>query len=289
MTSVGLMAAPDGQRRTPALRSRDLSGIRSRATSPLSYSKHVLALRELIEDIGDPVWVARPTAGALLGFDDCPLAAPYHLVDPRGRNVVRVGSVFHTARALDGRDVTWVDGLPVTSGARTLIDLAATTDARALTIYLDSALRDRVTTEDFLHRRLVELRTHGRAGLSRLLDVIAGADAARGGHSWLERTFLELLAAAGLPRPATQEVVAKRTSKLIRVDCRFPGSPVVVELLGYEFHRSRLQLDIDSARLNQLLLDGFVPLQLTYTMVVADPAACLAAVRSALELATART
>lgn len=289
MTSAGLLAVPDGQRRLPALRSRDLSGIRGRATSPLSYTKHLLALREVVEDIGGPVWVAQPTAGALLGFDGCPLAAPYHLVVPRGRNVVRIGHVIHTARALDGRDVTRIDGLPVTSGTRTLIDLAATTDAHTLTVLLDSALRDRVTTEEFLHRRLVELRAHGRAGLSKLLDVIAGADAARGGHSWLERTFLELLATAGLPRPTTQEVLAKRTERLIRVDCRFPDTPVVVELLGYEFHRSRLQLDVDSARLNQLLLDGFVPLQFTYTMVVAEPAACLAAVRSALDLATARS
>jgi len=287
MTSAGLLAVPDGQSRLPALRSRDLSGIRSRATSPVSYTKHVVALREHVHDIGGEVWVARPSAGALLGFDDCPLTTPYHLVVPRGRNITRIGLVVHTARSMDGRDVTTVDGLPVTSGTRTLIDLAAGTDRGTLTTYLDSALRDRTTTEDFLHRRLVELRTHGRAGLAKLLDVIAGAEATRGGHSWLERRFLELLVAAGLPRPDTQDVVTRRTSRLIRVDCRFPGTPVVVELLGYGFHRTRLQLDVDSARLNQLVLDGFVPLQFTYTMVVSEPATCVAAVRTALDPVTA--
>ena len=131
MTSVGLMAVPDGQRRAPALRSRDLSGIRSRATSPLSYSKHVLALRDVVEDIGDPVWVARAIGGCAARLRRLSARARRTTcVVPRGRNVVRVGHVIHTARALDGRDVTRIDGLPVTSGTRTLIDLAATTDAR---------------------------------------------------------------------------------------------------------------------------------------------------------------
>jgi hypothetical protein len=286
MTRAGLVAVPDGQHRAPVLRSRDLSGIRSRASSPLSYAKHVVALRELVADIGGPVWAAQTTSAALLGFDGCSLAPPFHLLVPRGRNVARVGHVIHTARALDGRDATLIDGLPATSATRTLIDLSATTDARTLTLYVDSALRDRSTTEDFLHRRLVELRTHGRAGLARLLDVLAGVDAGRGGHSWLERTFLELVTTAGLPRPLTQQVVARHTNRLVRVDCRFAGTPVVVELLGYGFHRTRLQLDVDSARLNQLLLGGFVPLQFTYTMVVSEPHACLAAVRAALDLVT---
>ena len=101
-----------------------------------------------------------------------------------------------------------------------------------------------------------------------MLGVIGGSEITRGGHSYLERTFLELVADLGLPRPDTQQVVAKRRKKLIRVDCRFPGTKVVVELLGYEFHRTRMQMQDDSERLNRLQLDGFVAIQFTYTDVV---------------------
>ena len=69
-----------------------------------------------------------------------------------------------------------------------------------LSACVDSAIRDGLTSEDFLHRRLVELRTKGRAGLGELLDVLAGIDPGQGGHSWLEREFLRRIAAAGLPR-----------------------------------------------------------------------------------------
>ncbi|MEO5900097.1 MAG: hypothetical protein ABIR68_08190 [Ilumatobacteraceae bacterium] len=273
-----LLAAPA----TPALRSRDLSGIRSRANSPIPFARNLLALRELIATVGPPVWAARPTAGALLGFDGSQLEPPFHLLVPRGRNVVRVGHVVHTGREIGPLDTTMVEGVPTTSATRTIIDLATSEPASRLTVCVDSAVRDRLTSEDFLHRRLVGLRRHGRQGIGTLLDVLAGIDVARGGHSWLEREFLRRLAAAGLTRPATQQVLAKRGQRLIRVDLHFPGTPVVVELLGSTFHRTVMQMDADAARLNRLLLDGFLPLQFTYLQVVEEPDDCVAVVREAL-------
>jgi hypothetical protein len=143
-------------------------------------------------------------------------------------------------------------------------------------------LRDGGTTEDFLHGRIAALRASGRRGLSQLLDVIQGIEASRGGHSWLERRFLELLAACGLPRPATQVVLARAGGRMVRVDCRFAGQAVVVELLGYRFHRTRVQMQRDVERMNALALSGFVVVQFTYTDVVQRPTAVVDAVRRAL-------
>src|SRR4029079_1721901 len=132
---------------------------------------------------------------------------------------------------------------------------------------IDSALRDRLTSEDFLHRRIVELRNRGRAGLWQLVYGFEGGELARGGHSWLERRFLVLLDEMALPRPLTQAVVGTRKSRLIRVDCRFPGTNVVVKLLGYRFHRTPMEMQNDSERVNRMVLDGLHPLQFTYTDV----------------------
>ena len=57
----------------------------------------------------------------------------------------------------------------------------------------------------------------------------------------------------------------------MRVDCRFAGTPVVVELLGYRWHRTKDQMARDVERLNALVLDGFRPMQFTYDQVTADP------------------
>ena len=221
----------------------------------------------LIGDIGGECWAAGPTAAALYGFDGVELVRPFQLVVPQERNVHRLGAVIHRTSSLPLIDRTTVDGVPATTATRVLIDEASRLSPERLTIAVDSALRDLWTTEDFLHRRIAEMRSRGRKGIGKLLDVLVGREATRGGHSWLERRYLELSAHAGLPRPTTQAVVGKRSQRLVRVDVRYPGTPVVVELLGYASHRTVMQLQGDAERMNQMILGGLVVLQYTYLHV----------------------
>jgi hypothetical protein len=198
---------------------------------------------------------------------------------------------FHTTTELDLIDRAKAAGIPATSGARTLIDLARCEPPERLTVALDSGLRDGLFNEDLLHRRIVALRTKGRYGVPTLLDVIAGVEVTRGGHSWLEREYLRISAAAGLPRPATQRVLTRAGDRLVRVDCHYPGSNVVVELLGYRFHRSPAQLRRDVERANALLLDGYAPFQFTYDQLAGTPADAEVVVRTvedALRLSASR-
>jgi hypothetical protein len=58
------------------------------------------------------------------------------------------------------------------------------------------------------------------------------AEAARSGHSWLERRFLELCASAGLPRPSAQQITSQAKDRLVRVDCRFVGTTLIVEVVA---------------------------------------------------------
>ena len=283
MTSTGRRSTTaDGQWPAGLLRSRDLSGIRSRGDSPLLYARNLLELRELIASVDAPCWAFGPTAAALERFDDYLLRAPFHLVVQRGCSVTRVGHIVHRGRDISRLDMTEMDGIPAMSATRTIIDLAGSETRERLAAAIDSALRDRLTSEDFLHRRIVELRRRGRAGLAELVAVLEGSEITRGGHSWLERRFLVLLAELGLPRPLTQTVVGARKGRLIRVDCRFPGTNVVVELLGYRFHRTTIQMQNDAERMNRMILDGLHPLQCTYLDVASESPVMLASLREAL-------
>lgn len=241
---------------------------------PLSH-RHYEEIRRYLEGLGD-AWCARQLAAGLHAFDGYRVRRPYHFVVHRNTNHHRVGHYIHRSEYLAPIDLETAWGLPVTSPTRTLIDLAVTESPAALTAALDGALRDGLTTEAFLHSRIVDLRSSGRYGIPKLLDVIEGVEASRGGHSWLERRYLELIAARGLPRPDTQVHLGKRDNRLIRVDCHFPGTNVVVELLGYRYHRTELQLRTDSERINRLTLNGYRVLQFPYEMVVNRPDKVLA-------------
>ena len=262
-----------GQLDDVELRGRDASG---------RLLIHLERLHGLVVGIGRPAWATGPTAAALHGFDGFVLAPPFHLVLERGRNIARVGHAIHTTLDLPLIDRCAVAGIPSVTPTRALLSIAPDASLPILTAALDGALRDGLTSEDFLHRRLGELRRSGRPGITPLLAAIGGSEVARGGHSWLEREFLRLMANAGLPRPATQQVLGRRRDHIIRVDCRFDGTPVVVELLGYRFHRSRRQMAIDVERTNRLQLLGLQVLQFTYPHVVDDPREVVATVRAAL-------
>jgi hypothetical protein len=256
-----------------------------RSVRSLSFIRHLDELRRLVERIDPPVWACDVTSAALSGFDRAVLAPPFHLAVPVERHITRIGHVVHRLRHVERIDTTIVLGIPSLTATRTLIDLARTCTPGVLTVALDSALRDGLTSEDFLHRRIVELRRRGRGGLQSLVDVIAGAEATRGGHSWLERRFLAICAQAGLPRPTTQAVVGKRRNIVVRVDCRF--GDVVVELLGYRFHRSKAQMQVDAERMNAMILRGLRPLQFTYDDVAGDPAPMLSVIGRALGIVPA--
>jgi very-short-patch-repair endonuclease len=94
---------------------------------------------------------------------------------------------------------------------------------------------------------------------------------------------MEICGEAGLPRPVPQQVLGRRDGRLIRVDCHFPSTHLVVELLGYRYHRTVLQMQYDAARLNELQLRGFVVLQFTSLDVVEHPEDIVAQLHDALQ------
>lgn len=242
----------------------------------------IAMLRSLQLDIGGDVWASGPTAAALHGFDGFVLTQPFDVVVMRGRNIARVGHRVHTTKRLDLADQAMVDGVAVLSGARTVIDLARSQSIERLMVAVDSGLRDGKFNESFLHRRIISLASSGRHGIPKLLDAINTYEHGRGGHSWLERRFLQIVSDAGLARPITQEVLSRAQDRVVRVDFRFPGTDVVVEVLGYRYHRTTAQIERDAARMNALVANGFRVLQFTYSHVVESAESMLDELRSAL-------
>lgn len=240
-------------------------------------------LRAIIADIGGTVLATGPTAAALHGFEGYRLRKPFHLIVPAPRDVSRVGTVVHRKGTIATIDRAVVDGITVTSGVRTVIELARTASAEQLDAALESLFLLGLTNETLLMRRIAVLRSQGRYGVPALLDAIDRRTLTAGTESWLEREYLRLIGGAGLPVPDLQQVLTRAGDRVVRVDCRFPGTNVVVELLGYRYHRSRSQMNRDAARLNALLSEGFSPFQFTFDQITGVPGDVVATTRIALE------
>ncbi|MEM8745322.1 MAG: DUF559 domain-containing protein [Actinomycetota bacterium] len=242
-------------------------------------------VRGLVLDVGGDAVACRATAAALHGLDGFRLAPPYDVAVGRGRHVNRIGHRIHTVTRLPDADRATVSGIAVTGVERTLVDVARNARPDEVTAAIDGALRDRLTTEDSLHRRVAVLRGPGRAGIGAVIRALEGLEITKGGHSWLEREFLRLVAEAGLPRPVTQAALARAGDHLVRVDAVFPGTRVVVEVLGYRYHRTAAHMARDAQRTNALLAQGYEPYQFTYRQVVDTPHDVVATVRAALDRA----
>jgi hypothetical protein len=182
---------------------------------------------------------------------------------------------------LDPRDCTEEEGIPVTTVARTLLDLAEVVPLRQLHRAYEAAERLRIL--DVRAVTDVVQRSPGRHGLRPLGALIEGSRLPEpAAHSELEAHFLDLCHEAGLPRPTVNALVAG-----FEVDALWPAERLVVELDGHEFHRTRAAFERDRARDTALQLAGYRVIRLTYARLIAEPGAVAGAIRALLDRARA--
>ena len=175
---------------------RGVYGVGHRAVGPVGrHWAAVLACGDgavLSHGAARAAWGMRPTSSG--GFD---------INVARGGRARRAGLRVHTATLLPD-EVTRLDGLPITTPARTLLDLA-TSGIRNLETVLDRAEQQRLVDFDELHSLLERYpRRPGTRSLKAQLARYRGPVDVR---SELERLVYQLCDAHGLPRPHVNCVI----------------------------------------------------------------------------------
>jgi very-short-patch-repair endonuclease len=176
-------------------------------------------------------------------------------------------------------EVVGLDGVPTTTVARTLLDLAAVVPAHHLRRAVERAEQLELFDLTAVTRTL---DAHPRqAGRRRLLDLIAdlhdhGTARTR---SDVEAAFLQLCLDHDLPRPQVN-----RINNGAERDFRFPAHNLIVEVDGYAFHRGRRAFTNDRARDREALRRGHRTLRFTATEVASTPAAVARELRALLNL-----
>ena len=189
------------------------------------------------------------------------------------------GIEVHRSRTLTPRDMTVRDGIPVTSVARTLLDLSAVVPAADLDVAIDRA--ERLGIFDLRAIQDVLDRANGKKGARALRRAIAAYEPSTQ-KSKLERRFKRLLEPEpDIPRPSFNALVDGE-SGTHEVDAYWEPERLAVQVDGFDFHRTRRDRERDAASDADLELAGLRVMRFTWDDVTVHCERTLRRVRLAL-------
>jgi very-short-patch-repair endonuclease len=184
---------------------------------------------------------------------------PIHVTTPYAR-ASRPGIVVHRSTTLRRADVGIEQGLPVTSVARTLLDVAELLPIRETERALDEALARRLVTLEEI-RELLK-RTSGRKGATVLRRLIDGRTKQGGSRTKWQRIARKAFREAGLPE-AEEEVWHLGYQH----DFFWRDHGVTLEIDGYPWHATKTNLERDRAKDLVCKQNGLDPNRVSNTAV----------------------
>jgi very-short-patch-repair endonuclease len=187
----------------------------------------------------------------------------------------RPGICVHRVSAIDPLDVRERGGIPITSAARALLDIAPRLSERSLERALDEALIRGLMSHQAVDAVLA--RYPQRPGAARLRALARPDRKTTATRSEAEERFLAMVRNAGLPEPE----VNARVGGFV-VDFLWRRERVIVEIDGYDYHRGRVAFERDHERDAEHLHEQFLVLRATYRQLDGRPEALLVRVATAL-------
>jgi predicted transcriptional regulator of viral defense system len=166
-------------------------GVVAIAGAPPSWRQHLMVAT--LSHGGRTVVVSHRSAARLHGLDGVD-GAWLEVTSQRGSTPKLDEVVVHTTDSLGPEDVTFVDGIRVTSVARTLCDIGAVVDGDTVARMLDDALR-RGFRRRWIEQTLQRAERPGPTGTATLRRLLDRRDLDGRPDTWFERIVLRQLAA----------------------------------------------------------------------------------------------
>lgn len=218
---------------------------------------------------GPTAILSHTSAVPVWGLREGRVSGPVHVSVPGGGRSRRPGIRFHRVRELADDERAVVDGIPITSPGRTLVDVAGMLGSREIGLAVAVAEREGLIGSDELAS--LSERYRGRPGVSVLTALVRErADFTR---SEAERRCLEMLRAGGLPRPHTNVAMGP-----YELDLFWPEERVAIEVDGRAHHSSTPRFEGDRRKDLWLRARGIEVIRLTWRQIAHD------AIRTAVEV-----
>ena len=224
---------------------------------------------------GDRAYVSHHSAARLhrlLPLNAKP--APVH-VTVCGRQISRPNIVVHRVASIERDEVMSLAGIPITTPARTILDLAASINTSELERLVAEAYAIHLTNRPQLLRVLE--RYPARPGTPALRSILDARTKPALTHSKGERRMLALLRRAELPPP---EVNVKLHGW--KVDFLWADQRLIVELDGYAAHSSPSSFERDRRKDADLVLRGYRVIRISWRQLRDRPEAVAARLGQAL-------
>jgi hypothetical protein len=212
----------------------------------------------------DRAFASHRTAAFLHGLDGIrPMPRPELIVFDR-RGIPSRRLIVHRPRVWLNADESCVRGVPTTSVARTLFDLAAVCRQRVLEIAFDDALRRELVSLEQMKVRLAAVSRPGVRGLRAIAPLIADRSSNDLEDSELETMFRKLITKPGLPEPELHyKIWGDDGTFVAEVDFAYPQARLAIELDSWTHHGSRKPFDADRVKDYELFDIGWHCLRFT--------------------------
>ena len=196
-----------------------------------------------------------------------------HVTLTVGRRRSRLGLIVHRGPELEPHEIRQIQGLPVTSPARTLLDLAATGYLDLERAFADAHAQGLVKPYELA--AAIE-RAGPRRGV-RALTALINDNASGYTRSQAERLLRRLIREAALPEPRFNVRFQK-----YELDAVWPDQRLVLEVDGYSYHGHRAQFESDRRKDLALTAAGYTVIRVTWRQLCSEPLAVVAVIATAL-------
>jgi very-short-patch-repair endonuclease len=197
--------------------------------------------------LGGPAVASHRSAGRLWDLPGMPDEI-VEVTTLRHRRRKLADVVWHESLHLSDRDVTEIDGIPVTRPVRTFLDLGVVMSPNELETVLNEGIRRNLLAPAAIARRLEQLgplRRGSRVVREVLAREVPGRPAP---ESVLETRFLQLVRSAGLPMSAAQFRVTLGNGAIARLDFAYVDRKIAIELDGAAYHSGKIAKQRDRRR-----------------------------------------
>lgn len=243
-----------------------LSGVYRTADAPETPSQR-LVIAALWA--GPDAVISHTTAGRLWDLD-LPDEDPkrVHVLRRYGQSARNAELIVHRTRRLDAMDRAIRKGVPVTAVERTLVDLAVLLNETELEAALESALRQGLTFDERLWRRVDDLWGHPRLHVLRHLLHVRQKKPA---ESVLEVQVERFLRGYGIEGFIRQYEVWDG-EQWRRLDWARPDTKVALEAESWKYHSGRIDWSRGHTRNRRLIALGWRIIPITRVCLDDEPA-----------------